>query len=114
MYRGPDPGKVQNVKTLASRCQKFFIIDMPTVRDRHMRSDRASTILKYFLNAAQQAGFDRVLLNGLGLGADCEQQIGWGIYTLDDVIEDLRERNRYIESTSENGFPQQWYFCKTA
>ena len=113
LYRGPDPGKVQNVRTLASRCQKFFIIDMPTVRDRHMRSDRASTILKYYLNAAQQAGFDRVLLNGLGLGAECEQQIGWGIYILDDVIENIVNRIRYIESTSENGFPQQWYFCKT-
>ena len=86
---------------------------MPTVRDRHMRSDTASTILMYYLNAAQQAGFDRVLLNGLGLGAECEQQIGWGIYILDDVIENIVNRIRYIESTSENGFPQQWYFCKT-
>ena len=113
---------------LVANCQDFLVIWLPS---RHHRTNDdhsarfASQQIIWYLNAAKQANFDGVLMEGWGLGPvrpddTCDPaKVGWSVFPVDYLIGGLftdgeTVRSDLIQRTSGYGLRKQWYLCKNA
>ena len=117
-YPEPHLDHVMNHLSLALSCEKFFIIELPSLANFVTHTDMSEIIL-YYLKGGQRAGFDIVMMNGLGLGEQCQpQHLGWDNYCLNNLVTDDPLRRNLLGRTTSQGMPAWnnqhfWFFCKT-
>ena len=72
-------------------------------------------LLRFYLNGAYEAGYDRVLVQGVHVGNDCDpNQLGWVIYSVFNLLRDQNEVLTLYNAATRQHLPGEWYFCDYA
>ena len=117
-YPEPNLDHVMNHYELAVSCEKFFIIDLPSLRDNDLTLRAMSEIILHYLRGGQTEGFNRVMMNGLGLGEACQpEHLGWENFDLNDLVRDDFLRRHLLGKTTNEHRPawnnrHAWFFCR--
>ena len=117
-YPEPNRDHVLNHQILAEWCHRFYIIDLPSATTNNLSLRVMSEIILYYLKGGQRAGLDRVMMNGLGLGNQCQpEHLGWDNFFLNELVTDEILRRNLLEKTTNEHRPawnnrHTWFFCK--
>ena len=117
---------LNGARNLVANCQDFLVIWLPS--RNYIGNNRASARLStqqivWYLKAAQQANFDGVLMEGMGIGPVgpedvCDPaRVGWAAFPvgyLIDFLDSQEVRFDLIQRTSIDGLRKQWYLCRNA
>ena len=97
---------------LANNCERFFVIDLPSLILQSIRIGPMSSAVLTYLRGGDRAGFNMVMANGFGLGPGCSRnQVGWATFDLNDLLRYEDQRRDLLVKTRERHLVQAWFFC---